>query len=85
MFNFSKTNFSSLYLTESRLGMNTTKAENKNNSINSIILNDQTKRSTNLVKKIKNYGLNKNNERERLNKSKEEILESKIIIKKNEF
>lgn len=85
MFNFSKTNFSSLYLTESRLGMNSTKAQNKNNSINSIILNDQTKRSTNLVKKIKNYGLNKNNERERLNKSKEEILESKIIIKKNEF
>jgi len=53
MFNFSKTNFSSLYLTESRLGMNTTKAKNKNNSTNSIILNDQTKRSTNSVKKIK--------------------------------
>ena len=90
LFQLSKTNFSSLYLTESVLGMSKTIIQSKNSSKNSSILNDIPKKNTNLIKMIKNNHFFKNelnvyNERERLNKSKEDIFGNNNIIKKNKY
>ena len=90
LFQLSKTNYSSLYLTESVLGMSKTIIQSKNSSKNSSILNDIPKKNTNLIKMIKNNHFFKNelnvyNERERLNKSKEDIFGSNNIIKKNKY
>ena len=89
MFQLSKTNFSSLYLTESVLGMSKTIFQSKNSSKNSSILNDIPKKSKNLIKMIKNNHflneLNIYNEKERLNKSKEDIIGIRNIIKKKEY
>ena len=89
MFQLSKTNFSSLYLTESVLGMSKTIFQSKNSSKNSSILNDIPKKNKNLIKMIKNNHflneLNIYNEKERLNKSKEDIIGIRNIIKKKEY
>ena len=89
MFHLSNINLSSLYLTENILGMNKTTIQNKNNSKNNTIMNDASKRNTNLIKMIKHKQflneLNINNKRGRLNKSKEDIIEDRNIIKKNEY
>jgi len=86
----SKTNFSSLYLTENAFGMNKTNNIQKiNNNKKSLVLNDLSKRSTNFIKMIKNNNflneMNINNEREKLSKSKEENFGNRNIVKKNEY
>ena len=53
MFHLNNINLSSLYLTENILGMNKTTIQNKNNSKNNTIMNDASKRKTNLIKMIK--------------------------------
>ena len=89
MFQLSKTNFSSLYLTESVQGISKTIFQSKNSSKNSSILNDIPKKNKNLIKMIKNNHflneLNIYNEKEALNKSKEDIIGIRNIIKKKEY